>query len=247
MISIIIMALKKTKEHSNDLRELVIKHFLNGKTERDIVQDVFISHNTVHSIIKKYKSTKCVANMWGRGRKRKTATNVDRVIRRKIKVDRRKSALSVKSELQTELSLTISESTIRRRLYEIGLNGRLARKKPYVNKDNRVQRLHYAKMYLEKPLGYWNEVLRSDEAKFNLFGSDGKVMAWRTTKEEMEPKCAVPTVKHDGGSVMCWGCMSSAGVGKLAFIDGNMTGEMYRRILENNLLDSVRMLSLGNG
>ena len=41
--------------------------------------------------------------------------------------------------------------------------------------------------------------------------------------------------------------MSSAGVGKLAFIDGNMTGEMYRRILENNLLDSVRMLSLGNG
>ena len=72
-------------------------------------------------------------------------------------------------------------------------------------------------------------------------------MVWRTTKEEMEPKCTVPTVKHGGGSVMCWGCMFSAGIGKLAFIDGNMTGEMYRRILENNLLDSVRMLSLGNG
>ena len=154
MISIITMALKKTKEHSNDLRELVVKHFLNGKTERDIARDVFISRNTVHSIIKKYKSTKYVANMWGRGRKRKTTANVDRVIQRKIKVDRRKSALSVKSELQTELGLTISESTIRRRLYEIGLNGRVVRKKPYVNKDNRVQRLHYAKMYLEKPLGY---------------------------------------------------------------------------------------------
>ena len=33
-------------------------------------------------------------------------------------------------------------------------------------------------------------------------------------------------------------------VGKLAFIGGNMTGEMYRRILENNLLNSVKMLSL---
>ena len=247
MISIITMALKMTEEHSNDLRELVIKNFLNGKTERDIVRDVFISCNTVHSIIKKYKSKKCVANMWGSGRKRKTIANVDRVIQRKIKVDRRKSALSVKSELQTELGLTISESTIRRRLYEIGLNGRVARKKPYVNKDNRVQRLYYAKMYLEKPLGYWNEVLWSDETKFNLFGSDGKVMVWRTTKEEMEPKCTVPTVKRGGGSVMCWGCMLSAGVGKLAFIDGNMTREMHRRILENNLLDSVRMLSLGNG
>ena len=40
--------------------------------------------------------------------------------------------------------------------------------------------------------------------------------------------------------------MSSAGVGKLVFIDNNMTGEMYRRILENNLLDSVKMLSLTN-
>ena len=46
--------------------------------------------------------------------------------------------------------------------------------------------------------------------------------------------------------VMCWGFMPSARVGKLVFIDGNMTGEMYRRILENNLLDSVKMLSLTN-
>ena len=71
-------------------------------------------------------------------------------------------------------------------------------------------------------------------------------MIWRTTNEEMDPKCTVPTVKHGDGSVRCWGCMSSAGVGKLVFIDGNMTGDMYHRILENNLLDSVKMLNLTN-
>ena len=232
------------KEHSNDLRELVIKHFLKGDTEREIAQQVLISRNIVHSIIAKYKSTKCVASMWERGRERKTTANIDRIMQRKIKVGRRKSALSVKSQLKTELGLKISESTIRRRLYKVGFNGRVARKKPYVSKDNRVKRLHYAKTYLEKPLGYWNEVLWSDETKFNLFGSDEKVVIWRITKEEMDPKCTVPTVKHGGRSVMCWGCMSSAGVGKLVYIDGNMTGEMYRRILENNLLDSVKMLSL---
>ena len=237
---------KKMKEHSNDLRELVIKHFLKGDTQREIPQRVLISHNTVHSIIAKYKSTKCVANMWERGRKRKTTANMDRIIQRKIKMDREKSAQSAKSELKTELGLTISESTIRRRLYEIGFNGRVARRKPYVSKDNLVKRLHYARRYLEKPLRYWNEVLWSDETTFNLFGSDGKVMIWRTTKEEMDPKCTILTVKHGGGSVMCWGYMSSAEVGKLVFIDGNMTGEMYRRILENNLLDSVKVLSLTN-
>ena len=67
--------------------------------------------------------------MWGRGRKRKTTANIDRIIQRKIKVDRRKSELSVKSELKTELVLTISKSAIRRRLYEIGFNGRVAHKK----------------------------------------------------------------------------------------------------------------------
>ena len=46
--------------------------------------------------------------------------------------------------------------------------------------------------------------------------------------------------------VMCWGCMSSAGVGKLVFIDGNIIGELRRRILEKNLLDSVKMLILTN-
>ena len=40
--------------------------------------------------------------------------------------------------------------------------------------------------------------------------------------------------------------MSSGVVGKLVFIDGNMRGEMYRRSLENNLLGSVKMLSLTN-
>ena len=70
-------------------------------------------------------------------------------------------------------------------------------------------------------------------------------MMWRTTTEELDPKCTVPTVKHGGGSVKCWGCFSSYGVGNLVFIDGNMTGEMYRAILNNNLLQSVNKLGMG--
>ena len=76
----------------------------------------------------------------------------------------------------------------------------LRTKYPYVSKDNRMKRLHYAKTYLEKPLGHWNEVLWSDEIKFNLCGSDGKVMIWRTTNEEIDPKS---TVKHGNVLRLC--------------------------------------------
>ena len=55
----------------------------------------------------------------------------------------------------------------------------------------------------------------------------------------------VPTVKYDGGNVKCWGCFSSCDVGNLVFIDGNMTGEVYRDILQKTLFESIKKLNLG--
>ncbi len=102
----------------------------------------------------------------------------------------------------------ISASTVRRRAHEAGLFGRVARKKPYVNKMNRIKRLKYAKEMLKKSIDFWDTVVWSDESKFNLFGSDGKVMVWRSPKEKFDPKCIIPTVKHGGGSVTVWGCFT---------------------------------------
>ena len=234
----------KTREHSYGIRETVIKHFLNGDSEHGIASKVLLSRNSVHYIIAKYKKTKCIGNILGRGRKRMTTEHLDRLIQRKVKADRRKSAASVKVEVENELGIKVSEQTVRRRLHEVGLYGRVARKKPYVSKVNRGKRLRYVKSWQEKPLECWKNVLWSDETKFNLFGSDGKVMVWRSPKEEFYPSCTVPTVKHGDGNVKCWGCMSSCGLGNLVFIDENMTGLMYREILAHNLLESVRKLRL---
>ena len=161
------MAPRKKKEYSNDLREVVIKHFLNGDSQREIVCKVLILRSSVNYTITKYKSMKCIGNMIGRGRKRKTTIHTDRIIQRKIKTDRRKSSTSVKDELQTELNITTSETTIRRRAHEIGLYGRVALKKLYLNKANRGKRFEYARTYREKSLGFWNNVIWSDESKFN--------------------------------------------------------------------------------
>ena len=164
-----------------------------------------MSRPTVQSIIKKYKNTKCIGNLFGRGRKRKTTATTDRLIQRK-------SARTVTSELEKDLGILISESTVQRRAHEVGLFGRVARKKPYVNKNNRLKRLKYAKEMLRKPLGFWDTIVWSDESKFNLFGSDGRIMVWRSRDEEFDPKCTVPTVKHGGGSVMIWGYFTKKGV-----------------------------------
>ncbi|KAJ4451433.1 hypothetical protein ANN_02895 [Periplaneta americana] len=57
------------------------------------------------------------------------------------------------------------------------------------------------------------------ESPFSVFGQAGRVMVWRKVKEDMKIDNLQPTVKHGGGKVMVWGCMSAAGVGELVFID----------------------------
>ena len=184
-------------------------------------------------------------NLKGRGRKRKTTIRVDRLIQRKLKCDRRKSSRMMKVELEQHLGVSISERTIKRRANERGLFGRVARKRPYVNKANRLKRLNFAKTMSNKPLDFWNTVLWTDESKFNLFGSDGKVMVWRSKKKEFHPKCIVPTVKYGGGSVMVWGCFSRSDVDNLYFLDRNMNMQYYVDILDQNLIQSAKHLRLG--
>ena len=142
----------KKKEYSVDLRQTVIKHYLNGSSEHEIAQKLIIPRTSVHHIIDKYNKTRCVQNIVGRGRKRKTTVYLDQVIQRKIKADRRKSASSVKAVIEIEFRIIISEQTVRRRLHEVGFKGCIIRKKPYVDKTNRMKRIQYAKTYRKQPL-----------------------------------------------------------------------------------------------
>ncbi len=93
-----------------------------------------------------------------------------------------------------------------------------------------------------KDMDYWNHVLWSDETKINLFGSDCVKRVWRQQGEEYKDKYVLPTVKHGGGSVMVWGCMSAAGTGELQFIEGTMTANMYCDILKQSMIPSLRRL-----
>ena len=64
------------------------------------------SRNTIHSMIAKYKKTRCIANLAGRGRKRKATVRGDKLIQQKIKVDHRKSASSIQHEIMDELKIS---------------------------------------------------------------------------------------------------------------------------------------------
>ena len=91
------------------------------------------------------------------------------------------------------------------------------RKKFFVSEKNRKLRLAFAKSNINKNSDYWQKVIFYDENKYNIFGSDSRILVWRKPWEEFRKQNLVPTVKYCGGGVMVWGCMSFAGVGNLIF------------------------------
>ena len=97
----------KKKEHNNDLTNPVIQHYQNGDSQREIAAKTLLLGTTVEYMIEKYKSTKCIGNLFGRGRRRKTTATTDRLIQRKVKLDRRKSASSVKVKIENELGIPL--------------------------------------------------------------------------------------------------------------------------------------------
>uniref|UniRef100_A0AAZ3P5I5 Tc1-like transposase DDE domain-containing protein n=1 Tax=Oncorhynchus tshawytscha TaxID=74940 RepID=A0AAZ3P5I5_ONCTS len=54
-----------------------------------------------------------------------------------------------------------------------------------------------------------------------------------------------PWGKHGGGSIMLWGCFSTARTATLVRVEGKMNGEKYREILDESLLQSGQDLRLG--
>ena len=83
-----------------------------------------------------------------------------------------------------------------------------------------------------------NNILWSDETKNELFDLNAKRHVWRKPG-------TISTVKHDGGSIMLWGCSSAAWTGRPVRIEVKMNGAKNREFLDENLFQSAQDLRLG--
>ena len=91
---------------------------------------------------------------------------------------------------------------------------------------------------------YWDDVIFCDETKMMLFYNDGPSRVWRKPLSALEKQNIIPTIKFGKMSLMMWGCISSHGVGKLAFIESTMNAVQYLDILKTNLKASAEKFVL---
>lgn len=80
---------------------------------------------------------------------------------------------------------------------------------------------------------YWNKFIYSDESQIVL-GKDNQIYIWRKEDEANNPHFVCPPSKRCI-SLMVWGCVCDHGVGTLIPVEGNINGEKYIDIVDNNL------------
>lgn len=237
---------KKREETTIKERKIILKLVCQGKTYREVGECVGRSFSTIRNIINKWKNEGTLINKTGRGRKKILSPANEKFISRIIQKDPGKSINNLTAEVSTMIGKPLSKETVRRTLRMSGFNGRIARRKPFISEVNRKKRLEFARTYINHPPEFWENVIFTDESKFNIFGSDGKKIVWRKANTELNKENLCATVKHGGGNVMVWGCMAAAGVGNIVFIESTMDKMQFLDILKNNLKPSAIKLGLSD-
>ena len=231
------------KSHLTDVQKGMIEALHGeGISNREIARRLEINEKTVRYNLRKLEEHNSMATLPRSGRPKALSARAERHLIRTCSQNRFMTAPELAVEVANATGVTVHRTTVSRRLAAAGFHGRVARHKPRLTANHKARRLRWAREHLAWSPDDWSKVLWSDESRFQLFQSDGRVYVRRCVNEEFAEKCVVPSVKHGGTGIMVWGCMSSAGVGDLVRVVGSMDAVAYIAVLDNHLLPSAHRL-----
>ncbi|KAK3569719.1 hypothetical protein QTP86_003566 [Hemibagrus guttatus] len=236
----------KTKELSKDTRNKIVDLHQAGKTESAIGKQLGVKKSTVGAIIRKWKTYKTTDYLPRSGAPRKISPRGVKMITRMVSKNPRTTRGDLVNDLQ-RAGTKVTKATNSNTLCCQGLKSCSARRVPLLKPVHVRARLKFAREHLDDPEEDWENVIWSDETKIELFGKNSTCRVWRRKNAELHPKNTIPTVKHGGGNIMLWGCLSAKGPGRLICVKERMNGAMYREILSKNLLPSASALKMKCG
>ena len=194
-----------------------------GVSEKEIAEKYSVDKTTVNWIFKRYKESKDFYHTKMKsGCPRKFTTHDVRIAARTLASTQAHDV----ADLQRQHFPNLHANTIWKRLTKCGLKAYVHCTKPFLSDAHKKRRLEWAESHAHWTAEDWKSVIFSDELKFNLFGSDGRCWCWRKPGEEFDKRYVRKEVKHGGGNVMVWGCVTAMEMGHIVKINGNMDGPL---------------------
>ncbi len=125
---------------------------------------------------------------------------------RLVRDDRKATVTQITTRYNQSMQNTISEHITRRTLKQMGYSSRRTHRVPLLSAKNRKQ---FTQTHQNWTIEDWKNIAWSDESRFLLRHSDGRVRIWHKEHESMDPSCLVSMVQAAaGGGVIVWGIFS---------------------------------------
>ena len=149
-----------------------------GQTQTVIARPIGINQSQVSQIIAKYRQTNAVTDTPKPGRPRLPSSADDRVLVRSAVCDPKASCSELRQQWHNLMFKPVPEMLIRR-LNKAGLKARRPRRRTFLKLDYRRNRVQWAANKLRWNLRSWRRIYWSDESRFLLRFTDGRVRIWR--------------------------------------------------------------------
>jgi transposase len=225
---------------SEKVKREMIRLLKTGVGQREVSRILKIPKTTVLRHAKKQG----IKSPPKQGRPKILTSRDENFIVKEISSGRIPNATKMSKEIKEKFNISVSSDTISRVLKKNGFKSAEKKEKPQLSKKNVKERLDFAKAHQYWTLDDWKRVIFSDETKINRFNSDGRTWFWSRDPSLLNEKSVKPTVKHGGGRIMIWGCMTFQGPGYCCKIDSNLDQHLYKNILEDDLLKSIKFYHL---
>jgi hypothetical protein len=201
-----------------------------GQLRKDIAAKVGVHRHSVSKWVHRYNKQQHVQDEPRSGRHSITDESIDHSIVDTAKGDPHHST---PKRLKRKLDLHVSPRTVRRRLDEAGLFGRVEREEHILTENDLRRRLAFANGYKHWTEQDWERVIFSDEKHFTL-GQHGQRWVQRPKGQAYNPKYT--HVKNENSTlVTIWGCFAAQEIGQAEIFEGDLNGKLYCRILEGDL------------
>ena len=197
-----------------------------GMSVTAVARQIGVHHSTVSRLWSRWVATGSHRDRRRSGRPRITTAAQDRDIVLTSHRNQFMTAKKIASQLQAATRTRASDQTIRRRLHTRTLRAR----KPYVcvplTQCHRQIRLNWT-IHRRWTQRQWNNVLFTDESRFNLEHSDGRRRIWRRPGERYDEQNIVQRDRYGGGSIMVWGGIARNSKIDLITVQGLLTAVRY--------------------
>ncbi len=154
---------------------------------------------------------------------------------RLVRDDRKATVTQITTRYNQGMQNTISECTTHRTLKQMGSGRKRPHREPLLSAKNRKWRLQFTQSYQNWTIEDWKNFAWSDESRFLLQHSDGRVRIWCKEHESMDPSCLVSTVQAAVGGVMVWGIFSWHTLGPLVPIEYRLNTTAYLSIVADHV------------